>query len=147
MKTVLIIRFLFSFLSYIYYNNLQIVYRLPLDIRPIKYKLYIHPDLKGKTCEGTVSIQIEIDKETNLIVMHAKNLEIESISILNMMARMRIRVRSFYVDNEREMLFIELDELLYTSTPYTVSISYSCQLGGLVGLYASTYLGANDESR
>ena len=120
---------------------------MPLDIRPIKYKLYIHPDLKRKTCEGTVSIQIEIDKETNLIVMHAKNLDINSISILNMMARMRIRVRRSYLDSEREMFFIELDEILYTATPYTVSISYSCQLDGLVGLYASTYLGANDESR
>ena len=120
---------------------------MPLDIRPIKYNLYIHPDLKRKTCEGTVSIQIEIDKETNLIVMHAKNLEIGSVSILNMMARMRIRVRRSYLDNEREMFFIELDELLYTATPYTVSISYNCQLDGLVGLYASTYLGANDQSR
>ncbi|KAI8123108.1 hypothetical protein CVS40_6217 [Lucilia cuprina] len=97
--------------------------------------------------EGTVSIQIEIDKETNLIVLHAKDLEINSVSILNMMARMRIRVKKFYLDVEREMLFIELEEILYTSTPYTVSISYSCQLDGLVGFYASSYLSADNKDR
>ncbi|XP_065354225.1 glutamyl aminopeptidase-like isoform X3 [Calliphora vicina] len=128
-------------------NPEEIIYRLPDEIRPIKYKLYIHPELNAKTCEGTVSIQIEIEKETNLIVLHAKNLEINSVSILNMMARMRIRVKKFYLDVEREMLFIELEEILYTSTPYTVSISYHCQLDGLVGLYASSYLSADNNER
>ncbi|XP_037807914.1 glutamyl aminopeptidase-like isoform X3 [Lucilia sericata] len=128
-------------------NPEEIIYRLPNDIRPIKYKLYIHPELNAKTCEGTVSIQIEIDKETNLIVLHAKDLEINSVSILNMMARLRIRVKKFYLDVEREMLFIELEEILYTSTPYTVSISYSCQLDGLVGFYSSSYVSADNKDR
>lgn len=123
------------------------IYRLPTEIRPIKYKIYIHPDLKEKTCEGTVSIQIEIDVQTNLIVMHARDLKIEAISILNMMGRMRIRVKQFYLAPEREMLFIELEELLFTGTPYVVSISYECELDGLVGIYSSTYLDESGEPR
>uniref|UniRef100_A0A1I8PGY6 glutamyl aminopeptidase n=1 Tax=Stomoxys calcitrans TaxID=35570 RepID=A0A1I8PGY6_STOCA len=128
-------------------NPEEVIHRLPREIRPIKYRLYIHPDLKKNTCEGTVSVQIEVDVPTNLIVMHAKHLKIDSISIHNMMGRMRIRIKNFYLAPEREMLFIELDELLYTATPYVVSISYECQLDGLVGIYSSSYLGANGESK
>uniref|UniRef100_A0A1B0AGR0 Aminopeptidase N-like N-terminal domain-containing protein n=1 Tax=Glossina pallidipes TaxID=7398 RepID=A0A1B0AGR0_GLOPL len=125
----------------------EITYRLLDDIRPIKYNLQLHPDLENKTCEATASIQIEVDNETNLIVMHSLNLEIHSITILNMMARIRIRVRQWYLDHEREMLFIELDELLYRATPYTITISYSFVLDGLNGVYTSSYRDENDEER
>ncbi|XP_011291903.2 glutamyl aminopeptidase isoform X2 [Musca domestica] len=128
-------------------NPEEVIYRLPREIRPIKYKLYIHPDLVAKTCTGTVSIQIEIDVVTNLIVLHARALKIEGISILNMMARMRIRIKKFYLSEEREMLFIELEELLYTGMPYVVSISYECDLGGLTGIYHSSYLDPTGKSR
>lgn len=63
------------------------------------------------------------------------------------MARMRIRVKKYDLNEEREMLFIELEEILYTSTPYVVSISYHCELDGLVGMYASSYLGADNKDR
>lgn len=79
--------------------------------------------------------------------MHAKDLDIDSISILNMMARIRIRVKTFYLSAEREMLFIELEEILYKATPYVVSISYRCRLDGLTGMYASSYTGENGEDR
>ncbi|XP_073818639.1 glutamyl aminopeptidase-like isoform X2 [Musca autumnalis] len=128
-------------------NPQEVIYRLPREIRPIKYKLYIHPDLVAKTCTGTASIQIEIDVPTNLIVMHARDLKIEGVSILNMMARMRIRIKEFYLSEEREMFFIELEELLYPGMPYVVSISYECELDGLVGIYSSTYLDANGNAR
>lgn len=101
----------------------------------------------AKTCTGTVSIQIEIDVVTNLIVLHARALKIEGISILNMMARMRIRIKKFYLSEEREMLFIELEELLYTGMPYVVSITYECDLGGLTGIYHSSYLDSTGKSR
>lgn len=79
--------------------------------------------------------------------MHARDLEIDGISILNMMGRMRIRVKQFYLAPEREMLFIELDELLFTATPYVVSISYRCELSGLSGAYDSSYLDKDGNER
>uniref|UniRef100_A0A1A9VKP3 Aminopeptidase N-like N-terminal domain-containing protein n=1 Tax=Glossina austeni TaxID=7395 RepID=A0A1A9VKP3_GLOAU len=130
-----------------YLQQQKITYRLLDDIRPIRYNLQWHPDLEYKTCEATASIQIEIDNETNLIVMHSLNLEIHSITVLNMMARIRIRVRQWYLDHEREMLFIELDELLYRATPYTITISYSFVLNGLNGVYTSSYRDENGEER
>ena len=102
--------------------------------------LHIEPDFDKHIYEGTVSIQIEVEKETNLIVLHSKDLEIEGISILNMMARMRIAVKNSYLSEDREMLFIELYEIIYTATAYVVSISFVGKMNGLSGIYSSSYL-------
>ncbi|XP_053945390.1 glutamyl aminopeptidase-like isoform X2 [Anastrepha ludens] len=120
----------------------NITYRLPTEIRPIKYRIYWYPNFETNTCEGYVTVQIEVDVQTNLIVMHAKDLEIGSISILNVMAYLRIRVKSKYLSPDRELLIIELEELLSTATPYVVSMDFTCQLDGLNGMYSSVY---NDE--
>ncbi|XP_067616964.1 uncharacterized protein [Eurosta solidaginis] len=123
----------------------KIIYRLPTDIRPVKYRLYWHPDFETKTCEGYVTIQIEVNAPTNLVVLHAKDLHIDSVSILNVMAfYIRIRVKKFYLSPERELLIIELEELLRMSTPYVVNIQFTCQLSGLTGMYMSVY---NDEGK
>ncbi|XP_028894176.1 glutamyl aminopeptidase isoform X3 [Zeugodacus cucurbitae] len=117
----------------------EIIYRLPTDIKPVKYRLYWHPKYETNFCEGTVTIQIEVYVPTNLIVLHAKDLEIGSITILNVMAYMRIRVKSFTLRPERELLIIELEELLRMSTPYVVNIDFTCKLTGLNGMYSSVY--------
>uniref|UniRef100_A0A034VK36 glutamyl aminopeptidase n=1 Tax=Bactrocera dorsalis TaxID=27457 RepID=A0A034VK36_BACDO len=120
-------------------NPEEIIYRLPTDIRPVKYRIYWHPNYETNTCEGSVTVQIEIDVPTNLVVLHAKDLEIGGITILNVMAYMRIRVKAFTLSEERELLIIELEELLRTGTPYVVNIDFTCQLSGLSGMYSSTY--------
>ncbi|XP_037953765.1 glutamyl aminopeptidase-like isoform X2 [Teleopsis dalmanni] len=127
-------------------NPEDVVYFLPGDIIPIKYNIYVHPDWTTKTCEGYVSIQIEINNPTNLLVLHAKNLEIGEVTIHHMMTRMRIRVKDIYLKPEKEMLFIELHELLYKS-PYTVSIHFVSNLDGLSGMYASSYTTTEGEER
>lgn len=66
-------------------------------------------------------------------------MEIGGISILNVMAYMRIRVKSYNLSAERELLIIELQEMLRMSTPYVVNIDFTCQLSGLNGMYSSTY--------
>ncbi|SPP87880.1 glutamyl aminopeptidase isoform X2 [Drosophila guanche] len=119
-----------------------IQWRLPTELRPIKYKIYIHPDLQTGGCEGTVSIQFQLNAVTNLIVLHAKDLNVHSISILNMMARMRIAIEEYYLDDTRELLMIKLKEVLSMNKAYTLSASFDCNLESLTGSYRSSYTDA-----
>lgn len=82
-----------------------------------------------------------------MIVLHAKDLEIDGISILQMMARMRIRLKDYYLAPERELLIIELAEVLRLDTAYVVSMDFRGKLDGLSGLYASSYINEDGEER
>lgn len=123
------------------------MYRLPSEIRPIRYRVYINPDLKTGACDGTVSIQFQLDAVTNLIVLHAKDLNVHGISILNMMARMRIAIKTYYVDDTRELLIIELKEVLSVNKAYTLSASFDCKLDNLIGSYRSSYVDEEGNER
>ncbi|XP_017084588.2 glutamyl aminopeptidase isoform X2 [Drosophila eugracilis] len=125
----------------------KIEWRLPTELRPIKYKLYIQPDLKTGACEGTVSIQFQLNEVTNLIVLHAKDLNVHSVSILNMMARMRVAIDSINLDESRELLLITLREVLSLNKAYTLSASFDCNLSSLVGSYISNYTNAEGVER
>lgn len=61
-------------------NNKKSV-RLPNHISPISYKLTIKPDLESFTFTGNEIIKIKIDKETNKITLHSKDIDIETAMI------------------------------------------------------------------
>ncbi|XP_068153828.1 glutamyl aminopeptidase isoform X2 [Drosophila tropicalis] len=122
-----------------------IEWRLPTELTPIKYRLYFEPNLDTGACEGTVSIQFQAMNATNLIVLHAKDLEVHSISILNMMARMRIAIDEWYLDETRELLMIKLREVLSLNKAYTLSASFDCKLESLTGAYLTEYTTADGE--
>ncbi|XP_055901791.1 uncharacterized protein LOC129938333 [Eupeodes corollae] len=126
-------------------NPNDVIFRLPHHVRPWQYKLYLNPDLQKKTFEGTVSIGLSIDNATNLIALHSKDLQILGISILEVMGRMRIRVKDYYTDPVRELLLIEFYEVLQLFVPYTLSISFRGSLEGLSGFYSSSYTDPNGE--
>lgn len=121
----------------------QITWRLPNELKPVRYRLYINPNLTSGACDGTISIQFQLNAPTNLIVLHTKNNTVDNLSVHNMMARMRIAIKTYYVDETRELLIIELREMLQENKAYTVSISFTCNLDGLVGAYRSSYTDAS----
>ena len=49
-------------------------FRLPDTIRPMKYNLTIEPDLVAQIFSGTLTIDIKIEKKTNKIYLHSKDL-------------------------------------------------------------------------
>src|ERR1035437_7656504 len=53
--------------------------RLPSHISPIYYNLTIRPDLESFTFSGNEIIKIKVDKETNLITLHSKDIDIETV--------------------------------------------------------------------
>ncbi|XP_037715245.1 glutamyl aminopeptidase isoform X2 [Drosophila subpulchrella] len=120
----------------------KIEWRLPTELTPIKYKVFIQPNLKTGECKGDVSIQFQLNAVTNLIVLHAKDLNVHSISILNMMARIRVAIDSVVLDAVREIILINLREVLSLNKAFTLSASFDCNLNNLVGSYISNYTNA-----
>ncbi|KAI6182856.1 Aminopeptidase [Aphelenchoides bicaudatus] len=55
--------------------------RLPTDLRPTRYKLWLHPNLTTFESPGSVEIDIEVVKETNLVIIHQQNLNITYFSL------------------------------------------------------------------
>lgn len=56
---------------------------LPNNVSPISYKLRIHPDLLSFTFSGNEIIKIKINKETNKITLHSKDIDIETVKYIN----------------------------------------------------------------
>jgi hypothetical protein len=50
--------------------------RLPKDIQPDRYKLWLHPNLTTLDLTGSVEIDVQVKTETNLLVIHQQNLNI-----------------------------------------------------------------------
>ena len=55
--------------------------RLPGHVSPINYKLTIKPDLESFTFAGSEIIKIKVEKETNKITLHCKDIDIETAMI------------------------------------------------------------------
>jgi len=55
--------------------------RLPKDTQPSRYKLWIHPNLTRLDNQGSVEIDVQIIKETNLLIIHQQHLNITYFSL------------------------------------------------------------------
>lgn len=62
-------------------NKKKVSVLLPAHITPVKYKLTLKSDLESFTFEGSEVIDIILDKATNIITLHSKDLEIETAKI------------------------------------------------------------------
>ncbi|MEQ2259886.1 hypothetical protein XENORESO_021199, partial [Xenotaenia resolanae] len=57
--------------------------RLPRYIVPLHYHLLLHPNLTTFSFTGTVQIQIDVQNNTNWVVLHSKGLQISKATILD----------------------------------------------------------------
>ncbi len=53
--------------------------RLSKHIYPTHYKLHLHPDLLSFTFTGKEIIKVIVEKDTNQVTIHSKNLDIETV--------------------------------------------------------------------
>ncbi len=63
-------------------KNKKLSVKLPSHIKPTKYELTLKSDLDAWVFSGSEIIDIVIDKPTNEITLHSKDLEIESAEII-----------------------------------------------------------------
>lgn len=51
-------------------------FRLPLDVRPVRYHTHLAPDLKAGTFDGRLELEVQIDQPRREIYLHANALQV-----------------------------------------------------------------------
>ncbi|AFS52616.1 M1 family metallopeptidase [Leptospirillum ferriphilum] len=115
----------------------QTLYQLPRDVRPVHYDLLLAPDLDRMTFSGTVSIEVEVYRDTLEFVLNAKDLRIHEARAFVGGADSPLEVRS---DPEYERLILRGDRLFGAESRVVLYLSFSGEIGNLLaGLYKSQF--------
>lgn len=128
--------------------------RLPTDIKPLRYLVYLHPNLTTFHFSGKVDVLFKCEKATSEIVLHAKHMTFAKtlpkvVLIVNGKTPSKnIGVNSIRECQELEMISIELKEPLEKGKIYFLKIEFESQLADkLVGFYKSSYHTKSGETR
>lgn len=115
------------------------IFRLPSDTRPLKYDVTLLPDLETGTFRGKVNVTLEIASARNNIILHSKNLSIETIELTFVNAALSVLVQNVEA-NERDETIVIVPKMELMPGIYTLVLNYSGNaMGKLSGLYKSQY--------
>jgi puromycin-sensitive aminopeptidase len=112
-------------------------FRLPKDVRPLKYKLTLVPDLENFTFEGFVEIKLEVRSGTSCIVMNAADLDVKLATVTQ--DRKMQHASKVVLNPEKETVSIELATPLTPRNAYIDLIFTGTLNDNLCGFYRSKY--------
>uniref|UniRef100_A0A665WXW5 Aminopeptidase n=1 Tax=Echeneis naucrates TaxID=173247 RepID=A0A665WXW5_ECHNA len=123
--------------------------RLPRYIVPLHYRLLLHPDLENLNFTGSVQIQIDVQNNTNWVVLHSKGLQISRATILNQnLAHLSEQVLPVLHNPSHEQIGIFSPRVLSSGQKYFLYIEFGAKLAeGFYGFYKSTYRTSSGETR
>ena len=130
----------------------KIEYKLPKNLKPYFYNLTIKPyigpfyGLRSSTFDGNLSLSFTCQIPTDKIIIHSKNLTIQSIKIKNLNNQLNnlFTIGKADYDEIRDFLIIKINQLCVRNNNYTISIDYWGLLSDtLTGFYQNSYLDSN----
>lgn len=122
-------------------RNLGALYVLPADTIPTFYDVRLFLDPRNTDYFfGNVSIRIMPYVATNRIVMHAMEMNIDSVVVVGDRSDADLFANYTLASDDTHFLTIMLTTQLQPFQPYTVHISYTSQFAlNMFGVYVSTY--------
>ncbi|XP_065223351.1 aminopeptidase N-like [Planococcus citri] len=116
------------------------IYRLTDELSPTSYELRLVPDLKTFTFGGKVEISIRVKFTTNKIILHSRNLTVQSVRVFKIDTSRILVNTSYNLDEFNDLLIIETSQCLPFSTDYIIVIEFQGVLGdNFKGFYRSSY--------
>ena len=113
--------------------------RLPKDIIPLNYKLYMHPDLKTFNFTGRATIEVRCVSATKYIVLHAKKLEFSKYAVRDE-ENNEIPVTRMVENEKHEQILLETENKLNKNQRYVFGFSFRGRLSNkMAGFYKSSY--------
>ncbi len=110
-------------------------YRLPAGVRPTRYDVRLTPELADARFAGVVTVQLEVAVPTDVLVLNAAELAIDSCVVSGTPA-------TFDLDDETERVTVHTGGL--PVGPATLTIHFTGVLNDrLRGFYRSTYVDAD----
>lgn len=143
--------------KYPWYDNIK----LPKDIEPIKYRVYLHPNITdGKFgFTGNVRVLLKVNHATDTIVLHSKHLKLTLTEFFEGSGNLdpeadywkdtvRVMVLSTQKHKKHEQYMIKLGATLSENSTYVLHIKFAGSLSsGLEGFYKSSYKTKAGEKR
>ncbi|XP_077571154.1 endoplasmic reticulum aminopeptidase 2-like [Stigmatopora nigra] len=123
--------------------------RLPRYIIPRHYLITVHPNITRLYFTGTVMIEIDVQINTNWVVLHSKGLEISKANILDEnLAHLSDQVLPCLHNPAHEQIGVFSPRVLISGQKYFLYIEYGAELAeGFRGFYKSTYMTSSGEIR
>jgi len=110
--------------------------RLPSHVRPTRYDLFIAPDLESSTFSGDVTMELAITAATDQIVLNARDLAVDVVSLVQGDDRIAARLTPAPGD---ERIVVTAERALDTGEA-TLALHFDGRISdGLLGFYRSTY--------
>ena len=118
---------------------------LPTSVRPVKYRIELHPDLERFTFRGSESIVIEVVEQTAVIMLNAVELQVESASLHREGSATTAKQITF--DEPRQEVILDFGDTIAPGQA-TLEVSFSGKLNDkLHGFYRSQYTSADGQQR
>ncbi|XP_043274166.1 glutamyl aminopeptidase-like [Venturia canescens] len=125
-------------------------FRLPKEVKPLHYDLYLHPDLDNGTFQGNVTILIDVLDQRSYIALHQKDLNITSASLKTYDREVdyEVPIKEFYTVDKLEELLVTFDKDLHSGL-YHLAFAFNgaLQPDKIVGFYSSKYKDAENRTR
>ncbi|CAG07852.1 unnamed protein product, partial [Tetraodon nigroviridis] len=123
--------------------------RLPRYIVPLHYHLLLHPDLTSLSFQGSVQIQIDVQNNTNWVVLHSKGLKVLQATVLDQdRAHLSEQALPVLHNPSHEQIGIFSPRVLTSGHKYFLYIEFRGELSeGFSGFYRSTYRTRTGEVR
>ena len=112
--------------------------QLPRNVRPLKYRLTLTPDLERFTFDGKETIDIEVSEPTNTLVLNSMDIQVQSASIVRGGGAGEVASEIVY-DRKSETVTFRFDVPVLPG-PARLSLRFTGELNDrLHGFYRSTY--------
>ncbi|XP_034934973.1 glutamyl aminopeptidase isoform X2 [Chelonus insularis] len=132
------------------FKKTDMTFRLPKEVKPRHYDLYLYPDLESGTFSGTVTILIDVLDRRNYIALHQKDLTITKTTLktTDLIDNYELAIKETFTIDKLEELVVNLDSDL-TPGRYNLSFEFNgaLQPDKIVGFYASKYKDPENRTR
>lgn len=121
--------------------------RLPDSLVPLRYSVVLHPNLTTLFMRGQMEVIFAVEKETNFIVFHGKNLTLTIVMVKDVNQREILTTRTLYYPYHQQ-IYIELKNYLQVGNNYSLALRYEGRVRtDLEGIYLSSYKTPNGMKR
>lgn len=120
----------------------QLSWRLPREIVPKHYELFLHPDFDTQSFSGNVSIRLALSRPISFIAVHAKFLNITETKVLSESAdggaTHHVPIARAFAYPKFDYWVVEFDDQL--NGDYVLYLEFNGKLNGkMTGFYSSSY--------
>jgi hypothetical protein len=112
-------------------------YRLPENVRPLTYDVYLKPEFQNFTYQGSVKIRVKVLEGTREIILHANRQVITNIQVSGPQTNL---ITTPNLDVEKHFLIINNTSNFSADTEYIIDITFTANLAeDMFGFYRSSY--------